>query len=100
MNPEGETIKGQFISGGIGIGVSFWGIQRNPVFGEDVDTFRPERWVEADAEKRKAMEKVHDLVFGHGRYLCLGKSMANMEIRQTIVEVRLNPDIFGCIEHY
>ena len=99
VKPEGETIKGQFIPGGTGIGVSFWGIQRNPVFGEDVDTFRPERWVEADAEKRKAMEKVHDLVFGHGRYLCLGKSMVNMEIRQTIVEVRSNPDIFGCIEH-
>ena len=91
VNPEGELIKSHFIPGGTGIGVSFWGIQRNPVFGEDVDIYRPERWIEADAEKRKSMEKVHDLVFGHGRYLCLGRSMVNMEIRQTIVEVRFYP---------
>ena len=90
VNPEGEVIKGHFITGGTGIGVNFWGVQRNEVFGEDVEIFRPERWVQCDAEQRKRMEKVHDLVFGYGRYLCLGKAMVSMEIRQTIVEV--SPD--------
>lgn len=88
VNEEGEVIKGRFIPGGTGIGVSFWGIQRNRIFGEDVNVFRPERWLEADKQRRAQMDKVHDLVFGYGRWLCLGKSMVSMEIRQTIVEVR------------
>ena len=88
VNEEGEVIKGRFIPGGTGIGVSFWGIQRNGIFGEDVNIFRPERWLEADKQRRAQMDKVHDLVFGYGRWLCLGKSMVSMEIRQTIVEVR------------
>lgn len=87
VNDEGEVIKGRFIPGGTGIAVSFWGIQRNPVFGDDVTVFRPDRWVEADKEQRARMDKVHDLVFGYGRWLCLGKSMVSMEIRQTIIEV-------------
>ena len=89
VSDEGEVIKGRFIPGGTGIGVSFWGIQRNEIFGQDVDVFRPERWLEVDEERRARMEKVHDLVFGYGRWLCLGKSMVSMEIRQTIVEVCL-----------
>jgi cytochrome P450 len=49
-----------------------WALGRNQdVFGEDVDTFRPERWLES-REKCKAYEKA-DLTFGAGMTTCLGK---------------------------
>ncbi|RAK75030.1 cytochrome P450 [Aspergillus fijiensis CBS 313.89] len=87
VNKGGEVIKGKFIPGGTGIATSFWRFQRNPVFGEDVETFRPERWLKATSEERARMEKVNDLVFGYGRWLCLGRQMVVMEMKQVIVEL-------------
>ncbi|RAH42801.1 cytochrome P450 [Aspergillus brunneoviolaceus CBS 621.78] len=87
VNKGGEVIKGKFIPGGTGIATSFWRFQRNPVFGEDVETFRPERWLKATPEERARMEKVNDLVFGYGRWLCLGRQMVVMEMKQVIVEL-------------
>ncbi|TVY83960.1 Cytochrome P450 monooxygenase [Lachnellula suecica] len=92
INQGGEVIKGTFIPGGTSIATSFWGFQRNPVFGKDVEAFRPERWIEAGPEKRKEMERVNDLVFGSGRWSCLGKTMVLMEMRQVIVELMRNFD--------
>jgi hypothetical protein len=34
------------------------------------------------------MEKTNDLVFAHGRYQCLGKNVAMIELRKVFVEVR------------
>ncbi|RAL07201.1 cytochrome P450 [Aspergillus homomorphus CBS 101889] len=74
VNKGGEVIKGRFVP-------------RNPVFGKDVETFRPERWLEATPDQRAQMEKVHDLVFGYGRWLCLGRQMVIMAMKQVIVEL-------------
>ena len=67
VSEQGEKIKGRFISEGTGIAVQIWGIQRNEVFGPDVDVFRPERWLEADKQQRTRIIKVNDLVFRYGR---------------------------------
>ena len=88
VSGQGEKIKGRFIPGGTGIAVQIWGIQRNEVFGQDVEIFRPERWLEADKQQRTHMIKVNDLVFGYGRWLCLGKKLVSTELRQALVEVR------------
>ena len=46
----GDVLDGQFVPGGTRIGTCVWGIVRSRrIFGEDADTFRPERWIEADA---------------------------------------------------
>lgn len=57
--PEGgTTIDGHTIPVGTVIGVNAWVIHRNKkVFGEDVDVFRPERWLEADEENLVEMHK-------------------------------------------
>jgi cytochrome P450 len=91
VNPGGETIKGRFVPGGTGIGHCGWGIQRNEVFGADVDVFRPERWIEASDEQKHEMERTMELVFGTGRWGCLGKAIVLVELDKIFVEVSLFP---------
>jgi cytochrome P450 len=86
---EGDVLAGKFIPGGTQVGICLWGIQRHKgTFGEDAEMFRPERWLEASREQLARMEKANDLVFGHGRYQCLGKPIAMLELRKVFVEVR------------
>lgn len=87
VKPGGETIKGQWIPGGTGIGQCGWAIQRHPVFGEDVDVFRPERWIETSDAHRIEMERTMELVFGNGRWGCLGKAIVLVELDKIFVEV-------------
>ena len=61
-------------------------LRRKEVFGEDVDVFRPERWLEGGKERSAEMKKVVDLVFGHGRYGCAGKVEAFLELNKVFVE--------------
>ncbi|KAJ5699690.1 hypothetical protein N7536_002703 [Penicillium majusculum] len=87
VNPGGETIKGRFVPGGTGIGHCGWGIQRHEVFGTDVDIFRPERWIEASDAQRNEMERTMELVFGTGRWGCLGKAIVMVELDKIFVEL-------------
>jgi cytochrome P450 len=88
--PEGDTIYGQFVPGGTQIGYCAWGLHRNrEIFGEDAEIFRPERWLEVDEEKLHSMNRVNDFVFGGGKYACLGKPIAWIEISKAIAEVSL-----------
>lgn len=86
--PEGDVIDGKFIPGGTQIGTSPFGIyQSKTTFGEDASLFRPERWLEADAATAAEMASVVDLVFSVGKYQCLGKPVAFMELNKIFVEV-------------
>ena len=57
------------------------------IFGADAEIFRPERWMEADAERFEEMQAAVDLVFSTGKYVCLGKQVAWMELVKWFVEV-------------
>jgi cytochrome P450 len=86
--PEGDVINGMFIPGGTHIGTSPFGVYHSKkIFGEDANLFLPERWLEADAEQVATMSGVVDLVFSSGKYQCLGKPVAFMELNKTFVEV-------------
>ncbi|PSN66765.1 cytochrome P450 [Corynespora cassiicola Philippines] len=85
--PQGDTIEGQFVPGGTKVGLSLWAMMRDPMFGEDVEVFRPERWIEADGERYTKMEQTVELVFGYGRWVCLGKTVALIELNKVFVEV-------------
>lgn len=94
--PEGDTVeidgKRVFLPGGTNVGYNAWGVHhRKDVFGEDADAFRPERWLEAKGEKLGYMEKTADLAFGWGKYQCLGKNIAWMEINKVFFEVTICP---------
>ena len=86
--PSGDVINNQFVPGGTKIGYGAYGIFRDKqMWGQDADTFRPERWLEASPEKIKEMESTLELIFSYGKYQCLGKSLAMMELNKIFVEV-------------
>ena len=86
--PEGDDIHGRFIPGNTKIGHSFWAVTHSKeVFGADADLFRPDRWFEAEGEQKYQMEKAQEMVFNIGRYMCMGKTIAFMELNKSILEV-------------
>ncbi|KAK4099124.1 cytochrome P450 [Parathielavia hyrcaniae] len=88
----GDTVvvdgKPVFLPGGVDISISVLAMHRDKkLYGEDADLFRPERWFEPDLDRLAAMMKVHDLSFGHGRWQCLGKIVAQMELNKAVFEL-------------
>ena len=93
------TICGEYIPGGVNVGV--WGDvvqRRKDVFGDDADSFRPERWLGDQEEVRKMKNTM--VQFGVGKYSCLGKNLARVMMCKLVptllkqFEVRTTPD--GC----
>ncbi|KAL4810657.1 cytochrome P450 [Aspergillus unguis] len=92
--PGGDTLHGEFVPGGTQIGYSGWGVHRDPtVFGPDADLYRPERWLEAQGEQLAEMNRTGDLVFGFGKYACLGNHVALIEVAKAIAEIFLRYDL-------
>lgn len=99
--PEGDhTRDGRFIPGGTKITATFGAMQRNKeVFGVDSDVWRPERWLEeegCDAERRREMKSVVEMVFGYGRWQCAGKMVALLELNKIFCQVSFFPFCLGC----
>ncbi|KAK7430663.1 hypothetical protein QQZ08_002706 [Neonectria magnoliae] len=86
--PQGDTWKGKFIPGGTRIGYGAWGIfRREDVWGVDAGEFRPERWLDSAPDKLKEMESALDLIFSYGKWQCLGRPVALMELNKVYVEL-------------
>ncbi|EXJ76980.1 hypothetical protein A1O3_10137 [Capronia epimyces CBS 606.96] len=93
--PAGDTVCGYFVPGGTSMAYSAKAVHHSPaLFGPDEEAFRPERWIltqdggdEPSAEKLKLMEQNNELIFGYGKYLCLGKSVAMIELNKVYVEL-------------
>lgn len=84
----GDVVNGVFIPGGTHIGYAAFGLVRDKeIWGEDANEFRPERWLVEDNVRLKEMEAAWELVFGYGRWQCLGKNVAMMELNKVVVEV-------------
>ncbi|KAF2000019.1 pisatin demethylase [Amniculicola lignicola CBS 123094] len=90
------TVEGKehFIPGGVMIGYSAWSMHRNnkPLYGEDAPVFRPERWfvdesILEEKERLARMYKTNDMIFNYGRWVCLGKVVAMIEMHKTIFEL-------------
>ncbi|KAJ8114664.1 hypothetical protein OPT61_g3508 [Boeremia exigua] len=80
--------KQYFLPGGTDISYNAWGVHHDKaMFGEDADLFRPERWlIEDDEDKLTAMRRTTEMIFGYGKYQCLGKPIAWLEITKVIFE--------------
>ncbi|CZR67450.1 related to pisatin demethylase (cytochrome P450) [Phialocephala subalpina] len=85
---EGDTLNGIKIPAWTNVGTNPWFIMRDPAnFGPDAEMFRPERWLEADEKRLKEMNYVWELVWGYGKYQCLGKQIAEMELGKVVFEL-------------
>ncbi|GFP56527.1 cytochrome P450 monooxygenase ABA1 [Trichoderma asperellum] len=86
--PEGDHVNGYFVPGGTEIGQGFHGVGRSKaVWGPDADVFRPERWLDATGDRLKEMTDAVDTHFGYGKYSCLGKPIAMMELHKAVFEL-------------
>ncbi|KAI5777400.1 cytochrome P450 [Geopyxis carbonaria] len=76
----GETVDGIYIPEGTGVFVHPWTVLRTPLHWRDADTFRPERWLEADSDDvREAYAP-----FGLGSRQCLAAELAWDELRKIL----------------
>lgn len=79
--------NGGFVLGGTIVGANPFVTNRDKgIFSEDVDSFRPERWLQTNGESEEAfstrvrqMREIWDFVFGGGGRICLGRNMAMLE---------------------
>lgn len=90
----GDTICGVFLPAGTDVYQNYATMLRNPaVFGPDAELFRPERLLATDDPAAVAhMKKTIDLTFGFGRFSCLGKVLAQIEMNKIFVELLRNFD--------
>jgi cytochrome P450 len=85
---DGESV---FLPGGVCIGYSAYAMHHcEKIYGKDAKAFRPERWLESDPATLAVMARTNDLIFGHGKFQCLGKAVAQLEIGKTVFEVSRN----------
>lgn len=82
--PQGIEICGRHVPGGTIVGCNPWVIHKRPdVFGDHVDFFRPERWLDADKERLREMN-ADMLQFGAGARTCIGKNISLLEIYKVV----------------
>lgn len=75
--------NGLFITAGTRIGYcTFDTMGKKAVWCEDTNAFRPEWWLEGTPDKIREQEATLDLGFGYGRWQCLGKNVAHMELNK------------------
>lgn len=93
--PGGDVVRGVAVPEGTEIGWSAFGVQHSKdVYGADAEVFRPERWLEVkDEEQLRSMISTWELVFKYGKWQCLGRTVALMELNKVFVEVSLFPFI-------
>lgn len=72
------------------------------VFGEDVDVFRPERWLKQDdglegeeeyQGRHRRMRDTCDFVFGAGARVCMGRHLAMLEMKKLIATLYYTFDV-------
>jgi cytochrome P450 len=89
--PEGgTTVNGIYIPAKTIIGANPWVIHRmKSIFGEDVEHFRPERWLGADAGDMRRFF----FAFGAGARSCIGKNISWMEMSKLIPTLFMHFDM-------
>lgn len=85
---EGVTINKVYIPPNTQVCLSKYAmLRRKDLFGEDAEIFNPDRWLQDDSGRVKAMNGVMETYFGLGVYSCLGRGIAMMELNKVLFEV-------------
>lgn len=91
---------GRVIAPGTIVGMNPWVVHRNQdVYGQDVEAFRPERWLRHDLESPEAYEirvkrmRETDFTFGGGSRVCIGKYSARMQMSKTVATLFSRYDV-------
>jgi len=76
-----DELGGYEISKGTIMLLSIFGVHRSPAWGADAESFRPQRFASRDWPKRAF------LPFGAGRHLCMGNSLAILEMMMALASI-------------
>ena len=80
----GLRVDGHFFPPGTTVGCNPVSFHRNrDIFGEDAESFRPDRWLTADEPARKALRQ-YTLTWGGGPRMCPGRRLAEMVIYKVV----------------
>ncbi|KAL5362000.1 putative cytochrome P450 [Aspergillus floccosus] len=74
--PEGAEIMGEWIPGDTSVSMTIYASHRDPDIFPDPETYRPDRWLDADARKR--MEP-YFIPFSAGARGCIGRNISYLE---------------------
>ncbi|KAG9255792.1 cytochrome P450 [Emericellopsis atlantica] len=100
--PEGGLAlpDGSVVPEGSCVGMNPYIVGRNKgMFGQDADTFRPDRWLQQDGETeeqhKERMQRwgTAQLQFGGGSRICLGRNMSIMEVYKVVPTLLATFDI-------
>lgn len=94
---------GRFIPEGTKVGLNPTVVTRDiGVFGDNVDTFDPNRWLQKPGEddetfttRQRRMQEATDLMFGAGNRVCMGKHLAKMELYKLMATLYSEFDVSG-----
>ncbi|KAK5996914.1 Cytochrome P450 monooxygenase sdnT [Cladobotryum mycophilum] len=97
---SGLQLHGYFIPGDTTVGCNPVALHRNEeIIGPDPDSYDPDRWLDADLDEVRVMER-YNLNWGGGARTCPGKNLAEMVVYKVVpallthfdVEVTLPPE--------
>lgn len=86
LGPEGEYGK---IPGGIRISAQAWSLHRNADIFPEPESWKPERWLDADEEKLREMNRWF-WAFGSGGRMCVGSNLAIYQMKHIIAAIWTN----------
>ncbi|KAM0395346.1 hypothetical protein ACHAQC_005195 [Fusarium culmorum] len=82
---------GSVVPAGTAVGINPYVSNRNKsIWGEDADTYRPERWLRNEDETETAFKErlrvynAADLTFGGGSRVCIGRNVAQLELYKIV----------------
>ncbi|KAF4974543.1 hypothetical protein FZEAL_8567 [Fusarium zealandicum] len=88
ISDSDAIVCGVRIPAGTNVAWSARAVMRNhDAFGLDADIFEPDRWLNADSGRFQTMENSIDLCFGQGKWGCLGRPIALIELNKMVVEL-------------
>jgi cytochrome P450 len=84
----GALLCGRMFPGGTTVGINAWVAHRNAsIYGLDADKWRPERWLEIEADGRGAEVEQYFFAFGMGSRTCLGKNVSLLELNKLVPQL-------------
>jgi cytochrome P450 len=91
----GIFIGDKLLPAGTNVGCSAWTLHRDTkTWGDDVNTWRPERWIQAN-EGKKAEMKNSLFSFGAGARTCIGKNISYLEMYKLVPAVLRSFEVIG-----
>lgn len=93
--PQGETISGRYVPGGMAVGVHQWSASRSARNWTDPLSFWPERWLRETRKEKEKFGKDDQSAsqpFGVGPRNCIGRNLAYAEMRLILARLLWNFD--------